>query len=369
MTSAGAPEVLLLGGSGDVGTRLARMLLAQTSARVTTLSRRPAGAGALKSDRLRHVTLNVAAQRPLEIAPDTIVVNLTEATPVAVARQVMRAGGWFLETSATPDYLGDMAQGLRDDEGPGGAILCVGAAPGLTNLMVAAILAATDTTTQIDIGVEMGTGRHYGAGGTEWFLRTAGQTYPIVIDNVPRRVAPGGLTRKFAFRPKGRPRFALGYGFAEQEFIAKRSQGRLHTVRSFVALDPPWLTRILAWMLALGLGPGINRNARKLARWMGQVPAFGPKKSRFLVEGFDPTGHLTAQIRLETGDQAEATAAMILATVQTLLGERAAMTGLSMITDHLDLDGALQTVRQILPETTISARFDPDVPARVDVSP
>lgn len=359
--SATAPEIVLIGGSGDVGTRLAQMLLKHTTAVVTAVSRGRTGDDDQPCARLRHVYLDVSGSEDLEMAAGTIAVNLTEATRPTLAKHVIESGGWFLETSATSEYLSAMMEDLRGVDGPGRAIMCVGTAPGMTNLMAAEIMAKAPKTSQIDIGIEMGMGRHYGLAATEWFLRTAGQPYPAVIDHALTKVAPGQLKRRFAFNKGGPLRHSIGYGFAEQTLIAEGSGRRLKTVRSFVALSPAWMTRGLSLMIALGLGPAISRNARKLARWLRRTPVLGPKQSRLVVEGFDDAGQLTGQIRLATGDQADATAAVIFATIQSILDDRRPVDGgVTTITDHLGLDAALATLRRFLPATELSVRLGND---------
>ena len=348
------PDIVLLGGAGDVGLRLARILLEQTSAVVTTVSRRAAVGSDQHGDRRRHISYDLSGAEPLKITAGAIVVNLTEATQPKLVSQVIKDGGRFLETSATPDYLRGLMTAAEATSGPGAAVFCVGVAPGLTNLMAAKIATSAPNTRQIDIGLEMGMGRHYGVAATEWFLRTAGDPYQVVIDHSARNVTPGALKRKFALRQDGVLRPAIGYGFAEQVLIAERSNESLKTVRSFVALDPSWMTRSLALTLRLGFGPAISRHATKLAKWMLRLPSLGATHTRVVGEGFDDADRLTGQIRVETGDQAEATAAMIFATIQSLLArKKPAKAGLTMISDHLHFDEAVVTLQQFLPQTTV----------------
>ena len=144
--------------------------------------------------------------------------------------------------------------------------------------------------------------------------------------------------------------------------IAEDPDRGLKTVRSFVALDPPWLTRMLSILISTGLGPTIGRNAPKLTRWLRRTPVLGRAQSRLVVEGFDNEGQLTGQIYLETGDQAEATAAMIFATIQSILEHRRTSShGITTIVDHLRLEAALGVLRRVLPETRITARFGNEI--------
>lgn len=349
-------EVVLLGGSGDVGARLVPLLLKDPRVAVTVVSRHAEGISDPLEGRVRHTALDLSNAESLGAMAEAVVVNLTEATSPSLVGQVIGAGGWFLETSATPGYLRAVVEALDGADGTGNAILCVGMAPGMTNLLAEQVTAKAAESAQIDIGVEMGMGRHYGAAATEWFLRTAGQSYPLVIDGSIQTVLPGQMKRKFAFSTGGPLRRSIGYGFAEQTMIAERSEHRLKTVRSFVALDPAWMTRSLAFALSLGLGPAIGRNARRLTKWLRRLPAFGPARTRIVVEGFDDAGRLTGQIRLETGDQAEATAAIISATVESVFERREGHSPqVSTIADHLNLDKAVEALRRAIPDTRVDA--------------
>lgn len=367
--TAAVRDIVILGGSGDVGKRLTRLLLENTSASVTTFSRRQVQKSEKPGGRLRHVSRDLSSGEMLETSENALVVNLTEATPPVLARPIIKSGGWFLETSATPAYLSAITDALRDITGPGTAILCVGAAPGLTNLLAADMRAKAPDIVHIDIGLEMGMGRHYGAAGTEWFLRTAGKPYPVVMDHALKIVAPGQLRRKFDFGEDGPPRHALGYGFAEQTLIADGADLPLKTVRSFVALQPAWMTSALALLLSLGMGPAIGRNARTLTKWLLRTPAIGRTRSRLIVEGFDSADQLIGRIRLETGDQAEATAAIIFATIQNVMKHREhGRSSVTTITDYVLLDTALEVLRQVLPDTRMTVNFADGIGDRAGTS-
>ncbi|WP_375255409.1 hypothetical protein, partial [Yoonia sp.] len=74
--------------------------------------------------------------------------------------------------------------------------------------------------------------------------------------------------------------------------------------------------------------------------------------------GFDDAGQSTGLIGLETGDQADATAAMIFAMIQSVLqAPEPAKEGLSMITDHLKFNVAAANLRRFLPQTQIIAGY------------
>lgn len=348
-------RVTLLGGRGDVGTRLTRFLLSQTHARITVVSRRDGGADGEGGGRVKYRAANVAGPDfAAPVSAGDIFVNLTEATPPALVRQVVKQGGTFIETSATPDYLSAISTTVGNSGGPGQAILCVGVAPGLTNLLVAHTANSYGGIASVDIGLEMGFGRHYGAAATEWFLKTGGKNYPIVLGGVKKSVRPGMLGRRFIFGRGERARPALGYGFAEQVVLAGDRALGLSTVRSFVAIDPPIFTRGLGVLFGLGLGPAIAARAKGLTGAMARMPGFGKTRTRIVVEGRNRNGTFLGGFRLVTGDQADATAAMILATIQALLGRSPGQTpGLTTIADHLVLEQATDVLEALLPATRL----------------
>lgn len=310
---------------------------------------------------MRHVSFDFSGAEGLEISANCVVVNLTETTPPALARQVINSGGWFLETSASPGYLDEKTQALQGADGPGTAILGVGVVPGLTNLMAVDITAKASDTVQIDIGIEMewaaatGLPRPKGS----WALPESLTPWLLMTDCArPRQVAPGQFKREFAFGEGGPLRQSIGYGFVGHTMIAKAVDPHLKTVRSFVALSPAWMTRALGLLLSLGLGPAIGKNSRVLTTWLLRTHAFGLARLRLVVEGLNDAGRLTGHMHLATGDQADVTAAVILATVQSALAHRDPFPKrVSRITDHLGFDTALAKVQRVLPGTWVTDSF------------
>lgn len=118
-----------------------------------------------------------------------------------------------------------------------------------------------------------------------------------------------------------------------------------------MAIDPPIVTRSLSWALSLGLGPWIARNAQWLSRQLSRFPGIGQIRTRMIVEGLCDDGMPTAYARVTTGDQADATATMILATLNTIMSGNVSRVGLATIIDYLTLADSIAALKEILPET------------------
>ena len=336
--------VVLIGGTGDVGGRQVRLLFAYTAARILLVSR----SGVVSGDRVEALRLDIAGKDAAgKLPPGATVVNLTEATPRSVAAEVVRNGGSFLETSASPDYLKALRQDVLVAGGTGTAILCVGAAPGLSTLMAAELLRDTEAE-KVDIGLELGMGRHYGQAATEWSIGSL--SFPYRLSGSGNAfVAPGALRRSFAFGRGCRARPALGIGLAVDGFADGSGSGPAALVRTFLAIDPPFVTRAVGLLLRLGLGPVLSRRKRGVTRALRRLPELGQARTRIVVEVRDPDGSVVASRHVSAGDQAEVTAAMILATIRALSAADRPMPGLSSIVDHLTFAGALNDLRLLLP--------------------
>lgn len=351
-------DIWLLGGYGDVGLKTARRLV-DLQDRPIVLAGRDAGKAEDAAKQLggdvRGAAFDVtdpAAHR--SISDSAAVVNLVESTPHTLPAAVVEAGGVFLDTSASPAHLKRLETHLSRRSVSGLAVLSVGLSPGLANIMAAKLKTERPDIEAIDLCLEMGLGRHHGQAATRWFLENAGGRYPYVSDGQVVEAEPGQLRRRFDLSGEPRSILALGYGFSDQLTIGEQLELRLS--RSFVALDPPWMTRILSLLLRLGLGGAISRNADMLAAAMLKGPPFGKVRTRAVAEALDRSGTVRGRIELTSGDQAEITALMAAAaTMSALDSPRRGVVHSDAILAFDDAAGLLATH---LPETTMSLSFD-----------
>ena len=343
-----AGSIVLIGGTGDVGNRLVSLLLDHTAASVLVVSRR----GRAPNDRVKSLCLNIAAtDAAARIPRGATVVNLTEATPPSVAAEVVRAGGNFLETSASPDYVELIRQEVSANGGAGPGVVCVGAAPGLSTLM-AADAAQIEGCANVDIGLELGMGRHYGSAASEWSIGALGDKYQV-SGATSTTVRPGDLRRRFIFERGGRSQTALGLGFAQQGIVGQTGRRSPLRVRTFLALHPPYATHLTGLLLRLGLGPTLARHKRGLTRILMRLPPLGRVGTRIAVETQGPDGGILSARHLAAGDQAEVTAAMMLAAIRAVNAGEKPVRGSTTIVDHLTLTEAFDALRRFLPDMPI----------------
>lgn len=230
----------MLGAYGAVGLRV----LVEAATRghlVTAVGRDATRLAAVTADARRQASVTDATAIRELAAENDVVVNATGAELVDLAVEVTDAGAAFVEISAEPRYL----QRLGLLQARQRAILAgTGLAPGLTNILAAAVPGAEP----IRIGIVAGVGERHGNAAREWIWGGAG-TLADVADPSSRIYRSSA---RFDIPGLGR-RTLLRAAFGEQGQLSA-SAGR--DVSSWLALDPAFST----WFLRLaGIVPNMGR--------------------------------------------------------------------------------------------------------------
>jgi hypothetical protein len=348
-----APEITriwVLGGTGKVGRQVSRLLEYQRVDEVVTLSRRAPTTGA-QAKWPRHVQLDLKQpDAALPFRRGERVINLTEQTPPSLVARTVRHGAVFIDSSASPAYVQTLRRAAAEAVGPGYLVDCVGMAPGLTNMMAHRVANRNPMTRRLEIAVELGLGKHAGLAATEWVLRSLSHSYDASIDGAVRNLRPGQLRDRFSFHAGTPARLAVNFPFVEQSVLPGELSGPCTTVLSYLALDPPWVTAAIARLLRWGTGGFVSRNAGHAARLLLRLPPFGSTTTRVVVRGFDTDGRKTGELRFVTGDQTDATAAVVAATA--LAAPAPSSIGNQPLTaaDVLTLEDTVAVIRAVQPE-------------------
>lgn len=289
--------IILLGGTGDVGQRLARRLRFTTETRIILCSRRPKRASSwappISVEFLRVDTSN--ATHAAQLPSPAVVVNLTESTSAAFIATCLNRGMTFFDTSASVSYLRGLEE-VGKSAKHGSVVPQVGLMPGLTNLLADTIVRKTPGICAIRVFAELSLGRHYGRAATVWTLHSIGS----IAVHKRRWVTFPGKTKQV---------IALSFPFSDS--IAIKEEASLDWAESFLAFSPSAITRLLDVLLCLGAGRIIARNAERLARFLASAPVIGQTTTRILVIGFDAEEVEQHRLGIAAFDQADLTAFVI----------------------------------------------------------
>jgi hypothetical protein len=255
-------NVLVVGGYGAVGAAATRELATRLPGRVVVAGRDAERARTLAASvgagAARRVDVGDVAGFERVLADERIsaVVLCVEPPDARIARACLASGVHVVDVGASWPLLREVEGLVELAVGHAAtAVLSVGLAPGLTNLLARQAVDELGGAERVDIAVLLGAGEHHGADAVRWTV--AGLAAPVPAGARPQRVElPGFGTRTVHPFP-----------FSDQHSL-RRTLG-IPDVTTRLALDLRLLTAGLF---------GLRRVLRPVARH--------PRAARLLAGGF-----------------------------------------------------------------------------------
>jgi len=274
-------KTLVLGGYGAVGARVCATLRAAGHDAIA------AGRDPVRADRVVDLRDERAYRRALSDV--AVVVNASGTEDPSLVEIAARRGVAFVDITATMDYI----RAVEALDPPAPVLLSVGLAPGLTNLLAAAVHVRAPGP--IDIALLLGSGERHGAAGTDWAYHLLGRQFTDTATSRPIR----NYTQSRVFQlPGGGSRRLYRADYSDQHVLTRDLKA---PVRTYFGLDSRIATLALALMTWV---PTASQAARRL-----HVP--GTDHWIALAVGSDGT------TRWAEGDgQSQATATMTASAVQ-----------------------------------------------------
>lgn len=270
-------RVLVLGGYGATGAAIVARLRAGGDAALA------AGRDPRRADRVLDLRRLSPAGVRAAVSDVDVVVNAAGSEDPAVAMAFLQHDVGFVDITATIGYIG----ALERLAPPAPLLLSVGLAPGLTNLLAAAVHQVVPGP--IDVALVLGSGERYGAASRGWSSGLLGTVFSDPGTGAPVR----NYTRPTRFDlPRLGRRRLLRADFSDQHTLT-RDLGV--PVRTYFGLDSRLGTSALA---ALTYVPGSASLTRRLHlpgrdRWLAL--ARGADGTLRWAEG-RPQAHATAAL-------------------------------------------------------------------------
>ena len=263
-------DVLIAGGYGEVGGRIARELLTEHSGRVVVAGRHTERANAFAAQlgggaRARHLDVRDPASVNTALDGVSVVVSCIDQPERYLLEAAIERG--LAYTDITPHLMAlrgnDQLDRLRERARQSGARVIIGAgmAPGISNVLVRAAADRAGGATRVETTILLSVGDAFGPASTSYLLEEIASRFPVTIDGVDREVRP--LSKPVAIEfpaPIGKRRGYL-FPFSDQVFYPRTMGARTAITR--LALEPP----SVGWLGAALVGAGAGRLlARAAAR-------------------------------------------------------------------------------------------------------
>ncbi|MCK6375792.1 hypothetical protein G7047_02670 [Diaphorobacter sp. HDW4A] len=351
VTVVADPAVLVVGGYGAVGGGIVRALLRDSPCHVLVAGRSLERARAFcqaHGPRTTAVALRDEDFSLIEVLPHriTVVVNCVEEASLRIAPQCQAAGVHYVDVSATASVLDAVQTRWALGEGRRScAVLSVGVAPGLTNLLVRQACDHLGPLRHVDVTVLLGAGEVHGLAAIRWTLDRLGAAFTLQTPAGPRAVRAFGDSRPVRLAaPYGR-RTAYRFDFSEQHTLPRTLA--LQSAAAWLCFDSRLVTQAFAWMARLRVRRWLPLDglAKSLA-WAAAHAPVGGNGFMVQVDALSQAGDRASWAVAGEGEAA-CTAAVAAWVARTLLAGRLTP-GAHHIEEVLTLDEALAGCAPVL---------------------
>lgn len=320
-----ADKILVVAGYGDVGARVSEHMARLYPGRTIVGGRRGEVAERLANrigDGTRAMQIDIGDPTSVAAAlegVEVVGVCLHDPKGLVLANAVERGLG-YVDINADHRAL---SAGLRLHEqavaSGARAVLGIGLAPGVTNLLAAKAARRVNDPTELVVGVLLSLYDEYGPQALDFMLEAASQPFPEPRTRSTRLVLPYTEPRPVWFGPDLGLRSGRWFPFPDQ-FGFTRTLG-VEAAATVIALDPRWIDRTMAALgslriLRLSAKPRIRRALAWLLMRLPGTAYSAPVRTSATATAED----LTATVLLEAHGESSATA-HALATAASLLGE------------------------------------------------
>lgn len=358
-------RVLVMGGYGEVGRRVSEGLASAGGIRVVVAGRREEKAVRFASDLsaaaggvgVEARRIDVADQQRFEAAIQDIdvVVMCVDAPDEHAAHTALRSGKGYVDISADDGLLAAIE--ALDDEAVaagGRALLSVGLAPGLTNLLGAEAMRDAGETSEVALWVELGMGDVHGEAAIGWMLDHLDTRFQVRGPQGWREVRSLDRPRAFRWADEARAKRYYPFPFADQATLARRSHAR--GVQTWFRMSSGVVTGVLAGLSRVG-GTGVLRHSALRPIVLGGLQRFALGTERWRVAASArseaSTDDVTYVVGVEGAGESQATATVTVAAVKALVRSEVSP-GVWHLHQVMELSGLLDALQADDPQLRVS---------------
>ncbi|GEM49547.1 saccharopine dehydrogenase NADP-binding domain-containing protein [Deinococcus cellulosilyticus] len=257
------PQVMVVGGYGQVGQAAALHLLTHTDCHIIVAGRNLQQAQRFCEKHGPRMTARfLDAQKPETHSPALkgvdLVVVCAEQSDTHFLQGCIQQGIHCLDVTATPAYIRE-AEKLHPQAREAGTtvLLSVGLAPGLSNLLARHATSHLDSVEKVDLTVMLGLGEHHGKMAVQWTVENLMRPFEVQVAGQVGTVPPfsQGRTARFP-HPYGHRR-AYRFNFSDQHVLTRTLPApEVHTRLCF---DSRGVTNLLAFLSRVGVFPLLER--------------------------------------------------------------------------------------------------------------
>ena len=317
MSMQGEPsgDILLAGGYGVVGRRIAARLAPLFPGRLVIAGRNESRAAAACHE-LGHGTrsLKLDVEDPASTAAAlngicTVVACVAQRHSHLLRQSIGRGLRYTDISPRLAFWRGADEMGAEAQRTGARILLGAGLSPGISNMMAARLADAVGNVERIETAILLSIGDEYGPDSMQHVFESVSQPFSLLEDSQPRTARPFSEPERVDFpEPLGQRR-AYVFPWSDVVFYPK-TLGASTAIGRF-ALDPPWVGNFASWIARAGVRgwlqrPGFLQGNRHA---MDRVKRLYTGRDRFALVVTTRSRERTMRMSLAGRHQADATAA------------------------------------------------------------
>jgi saccharopine dehydrogenase-like NADP-dependent oxidoreductase len=246
-------RVLIIGGYGKVGGSIAQQLYRKTSLKIYVGGRSYEKANTFCEEycpQAHPLCIDVRDANCFEFIPSVdLVIMCMEQENTDFVKYCLENGLHYVDITASYPFIQKIEE-LSTAAKKSTAIVSVGFAPGLSNLLVKDLAKEMRDIDDINISILLGLGENHGTGAIEWLLNQFNQSYYIQINESKEHFSNFSQRRTTQFNEIG-IRSCYLFNFSDQHTL-KRSFP-LSEIRTYITFDIESINRLISLMHATRL--------------------------------------------------------------------------------------------------------------------
>ncbi|UQZ36174.1 saccharopine dehydrogenase [Paenibacillus sp. PK3_47] len=256
-------DIVVVGGYGHVGSQICTLLGEQYPGRVFAAGRsleRAEQFSRATGGRVLPMQLTAGEADMAFLQQTKLVVMCLDQQDTSFAEACLQSGTHYVDITANGAFLTQL-QRLGDNgyKLPGTALLSVGLAPGLTNLLAKEATQSLDSTEQLDISIMLGLGDSHGQAALEWTVDSLGTAFELTEQGSTVTAASFTGRKAISFGGPIGKRPAYRFPFSDQQTLPETLN--VPSVSTRLCFDSRPVTAGIALLQKLGL-TSLFRNRR-----------------------------------------------------------------------------------------------------------
>lgn len=326
-------DILIVGGYGEVGRRVADLLEAEAPGRVIVGGRNPSRAQGPS----RRIDVGDPASIDAALDGIELVVACVRQPEAHLLDAVVRRG--LAYTSIAPPWLPwPRLRELDPQARASGArvVVATGIEPGISSVLARMAADTLGGVDAIENALVLGVGDAYGGDSMAFLIGELAEHYEVLVDGVPHPMRAFGASKSVTFpAPIGR-RVAYTIPFRDQLYYPHTLGARTSIAR--IALEPAWLGRAIAILTRFAGArlTGSEHRRALLHRWTERLRRRHPEADRFALLVDVTRGDRRVRATLLGRGQAQATAIAAAATATALARREIAEPGVWLAEQAVD---------------------------------